>query len=120
MTDVRGGEITGGKLPAEAWKRFMKAVADVDVGGFPKPKNVGAGEQLHPELNTTTTTAPPTTRQPPSTPSTDRPRPDPTWPKPTWPTTTERGNGGGRPPTSPSTPTTRGPGTDPPGQDEDD
>jgi membrane peptidoglycan carboxypeptidase len=114
MVQVHGQSVQGGNLPSQVWKKFMMAVADIDVGTFPKPKgDVGAGQLLHPELNTTTTQAPPPTNEPPTTPSTNRPRPNPTWPRPTWPTTTDR-PGNGKPPTTPSTPTTRGPGTIPP------
>jgi penicillin-binding protein 1A len=111
MENVHGGEISGGKLPAETWKRFMEKVANEDVGDFPKPKgDVLAGRQMHPELHTTTTPPPPPTTQapPPPPPTTDRP--DWTWPKPTWPPPTDRpGNGGGggpRPPSTPGTPST--------------
>jgi len=123
MVEVHGQSVQGGNLPSQVWKKFMMAVANTDVGPFPKPKgDVASGRLMHPELNTTTTQAPPPTPPPP--PSTDRPRPDPTWPrptwpKPTWPTTTERpGNGNPKPPTTPSTPSTRGPGTLPPGDDD--
>jgi hypothetical protein len=117
MVQVHGQSVQGGNLPSQVWKKFMQAVADVDVGGFPKPKgDIAAGRPVHPELNTTTTQPPPSTTQP--APTTDRTRPDPTWP--TWPPTTDRpGNGRPpKPPTTPSLPTLPG-DTDPPGNDDD-
>jgi membrane peptidoglycan carboxypeptidase len=113
MDNVHGGEISGGKLPAETWKRFMERVANIDVGDFPKPKgDVLAGRHAHPELHTTTTPPPPPTTQapPPTPPTTDRghtppTRPNPTWPTWTWPTTSRPGNGGPKPPSTPVPPT---------------
>jgi len=51
MTDVRGGEVAGGGLPAQMWRRFMElATEGTEVVEFPEPADLDFGFPWDPEL----------------------------------------------------------------------
>lgn len=61
MTDVHGGEVTGGSIPADIWRTFMEtATASYESCPMTQPYVFG-GTVLNPELATTTTSEPPST-----------------------------------------------------------
>lgn len=51
MTDVRGGVVAGGDLPAQLWRRFMElALEGTEVEEFPAPADLDFGFAWDPEL----------------------------------------------------------------------
>lgn len=67
MTEVRGGPVTGGSLPADIWQAFMQEAAGrYESCPIPQPYTFG-GEMLNPELVTTTTTSTSSTTSPDAT-----------------------------------------------------
>ncbi len=70
--------VTGGSLPAEIWRKFMREVTDgVDTGSFEVPRTF-PGRVLNETLQQPTTTAPTSsTSRPPSTSSSTTPTTEP-------------------------------------------
>ena len=132
MTDVHGGRVTGGGLPAQIFRKFMtEATKGDDATRFPRPSRfpgrVLKGNRVEFSETTTTsssstsstssTTAPKasTTTQPPST-STSSPGRSTTTTRPPRTTTTEAPTTTTEPPTTTTTgsPSGRGTTTQPP------
>ncbi|HEU5151227.1 MAG TPA: PBP1A family penicillin-binding protein [Iamia sp.] len=68
MTDIRGGEVAGGGLPAQLWRRFMElATEGTPVDEFPEPADLDFGFEWDPELESSYTPPPSTATTTPST-----------------------------------------------------